>query len=351
MNNPQLSAQDQKVLDALMQKVSNEADHFIGYPCNQDFDYSPLFPLLSYAINNVGDPFVSSNYHVNSHELEREVLADFARLTHAGDNYWGYVTNGGTEGNMYGLYLARELYPECVVYYSQDTHYSIAKVVKLLKIRNIMIRSLPNGEIDYEDLCETIRINRHLTPIVVANIGTTMKGAIDNVDRIHQVFQQLALPAHYVHCDAALSGMILPFVEDGPHFGFESGVDSIAISGHKFIGSPIPCGIALAQKQNVDRIARAIEYVGTLDTTLTGSRNGITPVFLWYALRIHGEDYFREVIQRCYRLADYAIEQLNTLGVTPGVIHSLLPWCLIIPRCSWCKNGSWPRIRILPILL
>ena len=33
--------------------------------------------------------------------------------------------------------------------------------------------------------------------------------------------------------------MILPFVDDPQPFGFDSGIDSIAISGHKLIGSPI----------------------------------------------------------------------------------------------------------------
>lgn len=32
---------------------------------------------------------------------------------------WGYVTNGGTEGNMFGCYLARELFPDSTLYYSK----------------------------------------------------------------------------------------------------------------------------------------------------------------------------------------------------------------------------------------
>ena len=66
--------------------------------------------------------------------------------------------------------------------------------------------------------------------------------------------------------------MILPFVENPQAFNFADGCDSLSISGHKFIGSPLPCGIVVAKKSNVDLIARAIEYVGALDTTITGSR-------------------------------------------------------------------------------
>lgn len=308
-----LSPQDKEKLDKLYIKIQEESNHFIGYPCNIDFDYSELFRFLKKPINNVGDPFVSSNYHVNTHEFEREVLKFFAKITHAGKDFWGYVTNGGTEGNMYGLYLARELYPEGIIYYSQDTHYSVSKILRILRMKSIMIRSQESGEIDYEDLRETIRIKRDFVPIILANIGTTMKGAIDNVKRIHDILDELAISTHYIHCDAALCGMILPFTIGAPGFDFRLGVDSISISGHKFIGSPIPCGIAIARRQNVDRIARSIEYVGTLDTTLSGSRNGITPLFLWYAIKRLDTNALKLRVKRCFEVADYAIEEFNKL--------------------------------------
>jgi histidine decarboxylase len=106
-----LGAEDQERLDVLYDRIRHDAQTFIGYPCNPLFDYSPLFRFLSYAVNNVGDPFVPSNYHLNTHDFEREVLEEFCRLTRAAaDSFWGYVTNGGTEGNMYGIFLGRELF-------------------------------------------------------------------------------------------------------------------------------------------------------------------------------------------------------------------------------------------------
>ena len=52
------------------------------------------------------------------------------------------------------------------------------------------------------------------------NAGTTMTGAIDRVDRILEITGRLCLPHHYLHVDAALSGMILPFVDDAPPWNF-----------------------------------------------------------------------------------------------------------------------------------
>ena len=312
----QLTTQQQQRLQDLLAFVNQESGHFLGYPCNRVFDYTPLYPFLSFPLNNVGDPFMPSRYHLNTHEFEREVIDFFGALTHAKpEEIWGYVTNGGTEGNMYGIYLAREIYPEGLVYYSEATHYSVPKILRMVHARNIMIKSTTNGEIDYLDLSETVRIHRDVPVIIFANIGTTMTGAVDNIDRIKQILMDNAIKHYYIHCDAALGGMILPFVDNPPPFDFAASIDSMAISGHKMIGSPIPCGIALAKKAHVDRIARAVEYISSFDTTVSGSRNGITPLFLWYAMHKLGTNGFRQRVQDCLKMADYAVQHFNDHGI------------------------------------
>ena len=310
-----LKQKQQKRLDAFLQQLRVDADHFLGYPCTREFDYSPLYPFLSMPLNNVGDPFIDSRYHLNTHEYEREVIAFFTELLHAKEETWGYVTNGGTEGNMYGIYLAREIYPDALLYYSEATHYSVPKILRMLHARNIMVKSQSNGEIDYQDLAETIRIHRDIPAIIFANIGTTMTGAVDNLDKIKLIIKDLAITQFYIHCDAALGGMILPFVDKPQPFDFSADVDSISISGHKMIGSPIPCGLALAKKTHVDRISRSVEYIGTLDTTVTGSRNAITPLFLWYAIHSKGKSGFKEICQHCITIADYAIKRFADCGI------------------------------------
>ena len=307
-----LTAEDEGRLDDFYRAMEVESSRSLGYPSNAVFDYSDLYRFLHFPLNNIGDPFVESTFRVHSRSFERDVLRFFAKMYHAPeDDYWGYVTSGGTEGNMYGLYLARELLPEGIVYYSEETHYSVSKVLRVLALRNIMIKTLANGEIDYEDLRETVRIHRDVPPIILANIGTTMKGAVDNVDTIQEILRDFALPNFYIHCDAALSGMILPFVKDPEPYDFAAGIDSISVSGHKMIGSPMPCGVVLAKKKNVDRIARSVEYVGTLDTTISGSRNGLSPLFLWSAIRKLGPSGFREMVVGCLKMADYAIDRLR----------------------------------------
>ena len=311
-----MNTQTQERLNGLLRDFESLKLQQVGYPCNQNFDYSALLPFLNYCPNNVGDPFHDSNFRSNTHEMEREVIGLFADMMHLSrDDAWGYVTSGGTEGNMYGLYIGREMFPDGVVYFSQDTHYSVVKILRVLKSRNIMIKSQDNGEIDYEDLYETIRINRDSPVIFIANIGTTMKGAVDDVGRVREILDDLVITNFYIHADAALSGMVLPFVDEPQPYGFDAGFDSVAVSGHKMIGSPMPCGVALTKREYVGRIARSIEYVGVLDTTLTGSRNAITPLMLWYAFEQHGLDGFREIVGECISVAEYAVSRFNDSGI------------------------------------
>ena len=227
------------------------------------------------------------------------------------------------------------------MYFSQDTHYSVVKIMSVLKVRNIMIRSQDNGEIDYDDLRETIGINRDAPAIVMANIGTTMKGAIDDVSTIRSILDDLAVTRSYLHADAALSGMILPFVDDPQPYGFDAGFDSVAISGHKMVGSPLPCGVALTRREYVSRIARAVEYVGVLDTTLTGSRNALTPLMLWYAFErkgLGGLQAHRERMPRDGGICGHALQRRTASA--RGATRTRSPSCFPGRQRMSCASGS-----------
>lgn len=342
-------------LSKLEETIKKEEELFLGYPCNAAFDYSELYRFLSYPLNNIGDPYLASNYHLNTHEFELEVLDIFEQLTQAekGET-WGYITNGGTEGNHYGLFLARELHPDGIVYYSQEAHYSIGKILRCLRLPSIMVRSNKDGTIDCEDLKENLRLNRTKPPIICANIGTTMKGAVDDISAIQSIFQELAISKKYLHADCALSGMILPFLDNTPAWNFRDGVDSLSISGHKMVGSPVPCGIVLAKQSYVNRIAENVEYIGSMDTTLTGSRSGIAPLFLWYAFTTVGLDGYQKLIENCITTADYAVEKLSELSLNPwrhpysNTVVFDRPSLSVIQKWQLASHGPISHIITMP---
>jgi histidine decarboxylase len=351
----QLPAADGKRLHQYMAKAADRTKYFIGYPIAQDFDYSELYPLFSLPLNNVGDPQVESTYDLNSRSIEREVVDFFAGLFHAPvNNSWGYVTNGGSEGNLYSLYVARELYPNAVVYYSEATHYSVQKNIHLLNMPSIVIRSRHNGEMDYEDLDQVIQLHRHKPAIIVANIGTTMMEAKDSVPAIKAILRKSAIKNHYIHCDAALAGTYLALLEQANDFDFSHGADSIAISGHKFIGSPIPCGVVIVKKNYRDRIGKTIPYIGTVDTTITGSRNGHSPVFLWYAIKKMGREGLRQRALDSLELAEYTVQELKSIGIDAWKNENAITVVFPAPSAALCTKwqlateGKWTHMICMP---
>jgi histidine decarboxylase len=207
---------------------------------------------------------------------------------------------------------------------------------------------------DLEDLEESIRIHRDVPPIIFANIGTTMREGVDDIPAIQGILKNLAIPQSYIHADAALCGMTLPFIDGAPEFNFSTGIHSMSISGHKLIGSPLPCGVVLALKAHVDLIARSIEYVGTLDTTITGSRNAITPLMLWHAIRSQGEEGFRAIVVECLACAEYAVEELNAIGVAawrnPYAITVVLPKpsAVVLDKWQLAVEEDIAHIMVMP---
>src|SRR5512138_3297756 len=99
---PPLPAEAARRLSRLLSSLEHLAPSFVGYPCSQDFDYPEIRPFLKFALNNVGDPFGESIYRENTFAFEREVIGFFQKHLRAPpQETWGYMTAGGTEGNLY----------------------------------------------------------------------------------------------------------------------------------------------------------------------------------------------------------------------------------------------------------
>ncbi len=306
------------MLASLRERLEHDRFTQIGFPAAVDFDYSELAPFFGYLLNNVGDPYVDGVGGRHTKDLEREVVAILADLFNAPpDDRWGYVTTGGTDGNEFGLYLARALHPEAVVYYSTAAHYSVSKAVDRLAMTAVIIGVGNGGEIDYDDLRLAVTEYRHRPAIVVANIGTTMTEAVDDVTAIASILDELRVCGRHIHADAALAGVPLGLMDRGSRPGFDlaDGAHSISVSGHKFIGSPFPCGVFVTRDSLRRRIGRPVDYIASFDATTGGSRSGHAPLLLWYALRQAGLDGLRARAQRCRDLAAYTQHRLWSAGV------------------------------------
>ncbi len=100
---------------------------------------------------------------------------------------WGYVTCSGTEGNMHAMIVARECLPGAPVYFSTQTHYSIAKSAGFYRMEACPVDTRDTGEICMDDFRKKLQANKDrgiYTAIVNVNCGTTVRGGIDNLDEV-----------------------------------------------------------------------------------------------------------------------------------------------------------------------
>lgn len=284
----------------------------IGYPVNFRYDYSEVFKTLKYHYNNIGDPYQQSHYKTNTKLKERKVLKFFKELWGISDDKsWGYLTSSGTEGNLQGLYIGREVYPNGILYCTKESHYSIFKIARILKLKLVLINVQNNGEMDYIDLRCKIDIKKPV--IICVNLGSTMKCAHDSVSMIHAVLAELKIKNSYIHVDGALNGFLFPFLKDNLYF--KKYVNSMSISGHKFLGVPFPCGVFLMEKTYVDKISTSIEYIDCTDNTISGSRNGHSAVFMEYMINLKGYDGFKKDVNECVENAQFLEKSLKELGL------------------------------------
>jgi len=295
-----------ETLAKYMKKLQERTSHHMGYPYNLDFDYGALDGLNKFSINNLGDPFIESNYGVHSREFEVGVLNWFARLWEIEEEeYWGYITNCGTEGNLHGILVGRENFPDGILYASRETHYSVFKAARMYRMDAIKVDTLETGEINYEELKAQLAANSSRPAIINVNIGTTVKGAVDDLDRVLDILKETGYTEDrfYIHCDGALFGMMMPFIKQAPMVTFRKPIGSVSVSGHKFVGAPVPCGIVITRMRYIMALSSNVEYLNSRDATIMGSRNGHAPIYLWYTLTRKGYEGIRKDVEKCMRNA------------------------------------------------
>ena len=258
-----------------------------------------------------------------------------------------------------------------VVFYSADSNFVLPKTLRMLGMHNfseIGTQEYPDenplggdwplvvpskvGRIDIEALAVLVDFfSAKGHPIIVNfNYGTTFQGAYDDVKSAgeilvpilkknsmyeRRVFSNPDDPSCYVtrkgfwfHVDGALGASYMPFVEMAiknrlmnetpnsrfPVFDFRLDfVSSIVTSGHKWIGTPWPCGIYMTRTGLLLQASSGPEYIRSLDSTLSTSRNGHTSLLLWLYISRNSFDSHVSRITRALKLVDYAIQKLKGL--------------------------------------
>ncbi|MEM0359647.1 MAG: tyrosine decarboxylase MfnA [Hadesarchaea archaeon] len=230
-------------------------------------------------------------------ELEEEVVREAGKFfSHEGA--CGYVTSGGTEGNLMALWVAREVTGRRKVVAPLSAHYSIRKACSLLGLKLVQVGLGRDYRADVEEVEEK---TDGKTAALVATAGTASLGVVDPIGEMAEVAVRRGC---FLHVDASLGGFMLPFLgRKGWDFGVE-GVSSLTADFHKMGGAPIPCGILLFRERKwLGEVEEEVSYLGGKTFTLLGTRPGASVAAAWMALKLMDGREARRCVELAKELA------------------------------------------------
>ena len=285
----------------------------------------------------------------------------------------GYVTPGGTEANMMGLWIAREKLRQkhgdpsdqrVALLASPASHYSLRKACNLVDLgegrwelcpdcvdhltgQRLYHRFIPADDGSGLNFVEADQDGRMLVPalekkirwllaekgvnkfIIFLNEGATMTGAMDDTAGAGAIVSRLRSEwgsevGFYVHADAAYGGLIYPFIDPEGQWAFRvEEVDSVTADPYKMGACPLAEGIFLCRKpagegQEKEGLQKYIQrragYVQNQhDDTLCGSRSGAWAAACWSVFRTLGFDGFAEMHRQSVEKARSLVDRLESI--------------------------------------
>ncbi|GAB4845129.1 hypothetical protein Ancab_038532 [Ancistrocladus abbreviatus] len=283
------------------------------------------------------------------------------------------------EAYMASVFVRREVFSDRILYASEESHYFVFKAAWMYKMDCVKVETLASGEIDCADFGVKLQPNKDKLAIINVNIGTTMKGAVDNLDLVIQTLEESGFPRDrfYIHCDGALFGLTMPFARrnlqcgesieiegqaytvsavthryqlrkgkfsfdtstilrkqekeswkenendmgievhgKAPKVSFKKPFGGVSVSGDKFVGCPVPCSVQITRIENINVLSRNVEYLASRDATIMGSRNDHASILLWYTLNRKGYQGFEKDVQKCLCNAHYLHDRLRDAGLS-----------------------------------
>ena len=324
---------DKKAFAELQEAAENIASrkfNQMGYPFDQDTGFSEFYRWLAdtglcdITLINVGDPYKKNWDMLNTDKFERFCIDFMADACGFEGNHWGVLSNGGTDGNMHGIYFGRKalaakspLPP--ILYVSEEAHYSVKKLGDIQNIETRIVGAKEMGSIDAEDLERKLDPSR--PALVAVAVGGTFKGAIDSLAEIDLAIESRKPVAVYRHLDAALFGGYLPFMDDPAAKSIIDAkggraFDSIAISGHKFLGLNEPAGIFICSKDTLSCVHESpVAYLNGVIPTISCSRSGFDALKLYWHLSVLGREGLKEQADHSLKMAGYLQAKLKENGV------------------------------------
>ncbi|EDT03017.1 Pyridoxal-dependent decarboxylase [Burkholderia ambifaria IOP40-10] len=295
---------------------------------------------LARLLNNLGDCYEPERCPLpNTMAQERAAVEKVAQWLHLpASECWGYIGGGSTLGNLQGMWMAATLIRDATLVFSKAAHYSIAKFANALHFNRVkVINAHPTGQLDVADLRKQVAPGEPV--VLVLTAGTTMTSAYDPVGACVDILREKSCP-FYLHLDAALGGMVVPFLPQAQFPWKEDmtfrnpAISSMTISTHKVLGTPMPANLFVARQSVVEQFkanVHAVPYLNNLeDITVYGSRDGFRAATVFARLNSIGPDVIRRWITDGIEHAQYVTQELRRCGcpgafAVPGGLAVVIP--------------------------
>ena len=300
-------------------------DHFLKRLEQQPPYFSPRYaaqmlkdPTLSSVIGYLAVILTNPNNHAYeggpvTTQMEMEVVDDLIKLC-GFDKGWGHLCSGGSLANTEAMWAVRDQYFRRhkkigQVLFSTMSHYSWKRICSILMIPDhTEVPVDAQFRIDPDKLESALK--KRPTMMVVANVGTTGCGAVDDIEHILELRKKYKF---HLHLDAAYGGYTRSILlnEEGVVRDFKEidtilkreiynnlvavkEVDSVTIDPHKQGGLAYGCGAVLYKDERLKKaILNTAPYTYHIKDkpnigmfTLEGSRPGAVAAACWLTHRM-----------------------------------------------------------------
>lgn len=284
--------------------------------------------FIDYNPGNLGSWSDDASVTYTTTTFEYEVIHKMIDLYHGNHRaLGGYITSGGTEGNIYALWLGRSYLEQwCEIsrislLTASLTHYSISKAARLCNISEHYIPlNKHTWNIDvtsFESTARSLYAKGYRGFIVPLTLGYTSTGTSDDVDGITKAATacERALPGvkFYFWIDAAYNGLIYPFLSKEFKPFASPYVHAFVVDFQKLGLVPYPAGVVLYRRKLRVLVEKPIDYLEEIDATLLGSRSGIPAISIWMMIHSFGKSGYRKMIMRQTSNKEYLIQKLKSL--------------------------------------
>jgi len=226
--------------------------------------------------------------------MEREVVADLARMVGFSNEHLGHLTASGTIANLEALWIARCLHPDKAIAISDQAHYTHGRACELLRVETVVIPTDSRGKMHLGELDRALATGNIGT--VVVTLGSTAMGALDPLDQIIPAAREAGAR---VHVDTAYGGFFAllaaghdPIIPAAPYLAL-AGADSVVIDPHKHGLQPYGCGAVLFRDPSVGTFYKhdspytyfTSDELHLGEISLECSRAGASAAALWATLQ------------------------------------------------------------------